>query len=242
MVVGEAAVARHEASRTRALLEVLAVLGLAAVFLSIMSAYETVNAGFGPKAFLVGRMAVLVLLCTWFLRRSGERWSELGLSRPKRLWLVPLLVLGGFVALVIAANIVRNFLVPTLGLEPPPPNPLTGIRGDFPEYLFYATLVSWGSAAFGEELLLRGFVLNRLLKLIGQSTGAAFLAVVAQAVIFGSLHLHQGANALVAMAAGLVLGLVWLLGGHNLWACIILHGIVDLTSHTNYYLGPGQGL
>lgn len=63
-------------SRTNALLQLVAVLGLAAVFLSMMSAYETVDAGALPEAFLIGRMAVLVLLCTWLLRRSGERWGD----------------------------------------------------------------------------------------------------------------------------------------------------------------------
>jgi membrane protease YdiL (CAAX protease family) len=238
-----AAPEEQSASRLTALLQLLVVLALAGAFLSIMSAYEAVNAGIWPKAFLVGRMAVLVLLCTWFLRSSGERWSNLGLRRPRRWWLVPLLALAGFVVLVVAANLIRDVLVPALGLRPPPPNPLTALRGDLPEYLFYATLVSWGSAAFGEEMLLRGFVLDRLLKVMGTShIGAALVAVVVQAVVFGSLHLHQGANALVATAAGLVFGFVWLLGGRNLWACIALHGLVDLITYTNHYLGPGRGI
>jgi membrane protease YdiL (CAAX protease family) len=186
---------------------------------------------------------VLVLLCTWFLHRSGERWSDLGLTRPKRWWPVPLLVLGGFVVLILAAHLVRNVLVPAMGLQPAPPSALLALRGDLPEYLFYATLVSWGSAAFGEELLLRGFVLDRLLNVLGRSNiSAALLAIFIQAGLFGVLHLHQGANALVATAAGLIFGLIWLLGGRNLWACIILHGVVDLVTHTNYYLGPGRGL
>ena len=237
------AAANTRSMRLQALLQLLAVLALAGAFLSMMSAYETVDAGVGPKAFLVGRMAVLVLLCTWFLRRSGERWKDLGLTRPRRWWLIPLLVLGGFVVLVIAANSIRNVLVPSLGLQLPGANPLAALQGDFAEYLFYATLVSWGSAALGEELLLRGFVLDRLLKVIGRSNnGAALVAVVLQAVVFGSLHLHQGANALVAMTAGLVFGFIWLLGGRNLWPCIVLHGLVDLITHTNHFLGPGQGL
>ena len=228
--------------RRGALLELLLIVALVGGFLSIMSAYETVNAGVWPKAFLVGRMAGLVLLCTWLLRRSGERWRDLGLRRPRPWWLIPLLVAGGFVALVVMTSWIRSSLVPALGLPPAGPSPLTSLQGDFPEYLFYATLVSWGSAAFGEELLLRGFVLDRLIKIAGSSTAAAVAAILVQSALFGSFHLHQGANALVATGAGLVFGFMWLLGGRNLWACILLHGIVDFTSYTNFYLGPGQGI
>lgn len=239
----EAIVERQAISPVEAVLQLSLVFVLVGTFLSMMSAYDTVNAGVWPKAFLVGRMALLVLLCTWLLRRSGERWSNLGLRRPRRWWLVPLLVVGGLVVLVASANLIRNSLAPALGLPLPVPTANTALQGDFPEYLFYATLVSWGSAAFGEELLLRGFVLDRLLKTMRSSKAlATLIAIVIQAAIFGLFHLHQGSNALVATAAGLVFGLLWLLGGRNLWACIVLHGLVDLITHTNHYLGPGQGL
>ena len=116
-------------------------------------------------------------------------------------------------------------------------SPLAGISGDLPQYLFYGFVVSWGSAAFGEELLLRGFILDRIAKLIGSDRVPALLAaIVVQAALFGSFHFHQGSNALVATVAGLVFGVIWLLGGRNLWACILLHGLVDFFTATDYYL------
>jgi membrane protease YdiL (CAAX protease family) len=89
--------------------------------------------------------------------------------------------------------------------------------------------VSWGSAAFGEELLARGFILDRLAKVIGGRQSPAFVAAVfLQAAIFGAFHMYQGiGGAIVTAAAGLVLGLVWLFGRHNLWPSVLLHGLVD---------------
>jgi len=167
-------------SKRKYLLELGAILALLAVFLSMMSAYQTVGAGVGPKLFLVGRMVLLVALCTWLLRRDGERWRDLGLRRPARWWVVPLLVLGGFVLLVVLSGWLRSVVLPAIGAPPPQPSALAAIRGDLTQYLFYGFIVSWGSAAFGEELLLRGFVLDRLVKLNGQNFLATIFSIVAE--------------------------------------------------------------
>jgi membrane protease YdiL (CAAX protease family) len=194
-----------------------------------MSAADAINAGIGPKLFLVARMAFLVLLCTWFLRRNGERWADLGLRRPGRWWMVPLLAAGGFVLLILVSTFMMRFLLPAIGAQLPQTRPTPTMRADLGEYLFWAIPVSWGSAAFGEELLFRGFILNRIGQVIGSSrTPAIFVAVALQAAIFGSLHIHQGiGGVLMTGAAGLIIGLIWLVGGRNLWPCFLLHGLID---------------
>lgn len=194
-----------------------------------MSAADAINAGIGPKSFLLARMAFLVLLCNWFLRRNGERWADLGLRRLGRWWMVPLLVAGGFLLLIMASMFMMHLLLPAIGAQLPQVHRTSTLRADSWEYLFWAIPVSWGSAAFGEELLFRGFILNRIGQIIGSSrTSAIFVAVALQAALFGSLHIYQGiGGVLMTGAAGLVIGLVWLAGGRNLWPCVLLHGLID---------------
>jgi membrane protease YdiL (CAAX protease family) len=194
-----------------------------------MSAADAINAGIGPKLFLVARMAFLVLLCTWFLRRNGERWADFGLRRPRRWWMVPLLAAGGFLLLIMVSMFMMHLLLPAIGAKDPEVGRTPAMRADLGEYLFWAIPVSWGSAAFGEELLARGFILNRIGQVIGSSrTPAIFAAVVLQAVIFGLFHIHQGiGGVLMTGAAGLIIGLIWLVGGRNLWPCFLLHGLID---------------
>lgn len=88
---------------------------------------------------------------------------------------------------------------------------------------------------------MRGFMLDRFSKIIGSSsTPATLAAIFIQASVFGLFHLYQGwGGALVTGLVGLLIGLIWLLGGRNLWACILLHGIVDLVAATEAYTGPG---
>ena len=72
----------------------------------------------------------------------------------------------------------------------------------------WIVLVAWLAAGFGEELLWRGFLLDRLMRLPGIS-GRIWLAIVIQAVLFGLPHLYQGwGGVIVTGSIGLLLG--WL--------------------------------
>lgn len=148
-------------------------------------------------------------------------------------------MVGGFLLLIMMSTFMMRVLLPAIGAQPPQVRPTPTMHADLAEYLFWAIPVSWGSAAFGEELLARGFILNRIARIIGSSkigssktgsskTPAVLAAVFLQAAIFGAFHIHQGiGGALMTGAAGLILGLVWLGGGRNLWACFLLHGLID---------------
>ncbi len=194
----------------------------------IVSLEDAAAGGWAARLFLVARMAGVVLLCTWLLRRDGERRADLGLRRPRHWWAVPILVVGGFALLAVLTGLLQP-LLPALGAELPrttrfPPwaeAPMT--------HLFWAVPVAWGSAAFGEELLARGFLLDRIRKVLGASgLPATLLAVVLQALVFGAFHFHQGIGGVLwTSAIALGFGLVWLAGGQNLWASILLHGLVD---------------
>lgn len=227
--------ARIADPRLRAFLELALVISAFVVALSVMTVDEAVGRGAGPKLFVLARMAALVLLCTWLLHRGGERWADVGLRRPPRWWSVPLMVALGFAGFVAIA-MTAGPLLAAVGIEPPRHSD-TALQGNLLEYLFWAGPVTWGTAAFGEELLLRGFVLDRIGKTIGSTRMPAMLAAIAlQAALFGSLHFHQGlGGVLVTGTIGLMFGLVWLAGGRNLWACIILHGLINSISHYESY-------
>jgi membrane protease YdiL (CAAX protease family) len=228
---------QHSGRRAAALLELCVVLALLGISLSVMSVSEAVNGGVVPKLFLLLRMAGLLMLCTWFLRRGGESWAEVGLRRPRRWWLVPVLALGGFVLLIVVSRIVREVVLPAMDLPPPQLASARLVPGDLAEYLFWAVLFTWFSTAFGEEMVVRGFLLDRVTKVIG-STGTASVvaAVFVQAALFGSFHFHQGAGgAVMTGVIGVVFGVIWLLSGRNLWAGILLHGLINFVTHTEQY-------
>lgn len=111
------------------------------------------------------------------------------------------------------------------------------IRGDLVSYIAWMLLVVWGSAAFGEELLNRGFILNRLLALCGQGRAGVTLAIIGQGIIFGALHAIQGPTGMLVTAyIGMVFAGVYFLAGRNLWPVILAHGLIDSVGLTLMYL------
>lgn len=224
--------------RKRRLAEAAGIFALAATAMSLLPASAAVDAGAGPKLALLGRMAALVLIATWLLRRSGESWRDHGLRRPSRLWRAAAGVVAGYLVVAAGLSVLQAVVLPQLGLASPEVGAFSALSGDLGEYLFWAIPVAWGSAAFGEELLFRGFVLGRLAQAGGGSRAALHGAIVAQALLFGSLHAYQGVGGFLATSAvGLVMGYLWLFTGRNLWAPIVLHGAIDFISMTAAFNG-----
>jgi membrane protease YdiL (CAAX protease family) len=218
--------------------ELAAVVLATALALVLFPASHAAKLHLASRILVPLRLALLVLFASVLLWRSGGGWRALGLRRPQRLWLVPLLAIGGYFAGELCAALVVKFVYPLLHLEAPPvPAFLSRMRGDLGEYLYWMIPVTWGSAAFGEEMLFRGFMLDRLDQLLG-GRGAGWAAAVLQALLFGAAHAYLGASgAIVAGVLGLVLGAVFLIAGRNLWPCILIHGLIDSTSITAVFLG-----
>ncbi|MBC7672871.1 MAG: hypothetical protein H7247_10675, partial [Polaromonas sp.] len=173
--------------RRQYVLQAAVVVVLLGSFQFLMSPSEVFARGAGPKVFLLLRMAGLLLLCTWFLRRADERWADVGLRRPPRWWSVPLVVVGGFMLLLVVSGMMYRAILPALGAAPPALASQQALRGNLALYLYSAIPVAWGSAAFGEELVVRGFLLDRIAKVVGSSGTSAYLtAVIVQAVLFGA--------------------------------------------------------
>ena len=224
----------------------IAVMALLVFVLTIpLSPSEVAGAGYGPKLALLGRMVLLVGAAAWMMRAAGRRWSDVGLRAPRRWWTIPLAVVLGYLALGAVVGAMQMVILPALGFSAPDLSAFTALRGDLPEYLFWALPVALGSAAFGEELVARGFLTDRIATVLGGSTphgAVVFIAVILQGVLFGACHAYQGlGGALLTGAVGVVIGLVWLWSGRNLWAAIILHGLVDFVSMTAFYTGAVGG-
>ena len=191
----------------------------------------------GPLVWLGLIVSLLILWGASRLR--GVRWDDFGLTRPKSWFRAVLMSLG--VALAVLATVIV-IINPTMNIIPNlPPQDLSRfdyLAGNLPNLIIQLVNV-WITAGFLEEFIFRGYLMNRLLDLVGKKTKVAWaIAIVGQAVIFGLVHSQQGLGGIFKVGAiGLVFGLSYLFVGRNLWPLIIAHALIDSIDMVQHFFG-----
>ena len=188
------------------------------------------------------KMPYLFLLAWTSLRLRGMRWRDVGLARPHG-WGAVLAagILAGVAMELLELFVTQPLLVRLFG-KMPDLSLLQGLRGNA-AMLLLGLLLTWTLAAFGEEMVYRGYLMNRVAGLGNNSRTAWIVSLLIASAIFGFGHLDQGITGQTENAInGLLLGLLYLACGRNLWAPIIAHGITDTLDLTLLFLGKYPGM
>lgn len=197
---------------------------------------------FGLQALGVpmpGVVAVLAAMAvaTWRLTRAGESWASAGLTWPPSWWKALLWVPAIYIAIALLSALVVAPMARALGWPPLAIEKLGLVPGNAGSLALFL-LVAWTTAAFGEELLFRGFLMQRLQAAFGGQGMAVAAAVAAQALLFGVAHAYLGMRgAVMAGVVGVVMGVVYVLNGRNLVPLIVAHGLIDTVSLTALWVG-----
>lgn len=185
-----------------------------------------------------------VLALAWLsLRLRGARWRDVGLvwpARPGRA--LALGVAAGLAMELIAIYVSEPTFARWLGHLPD--------RSDFRPLignvalLALALALNWTLAAVGEEMVYRGFLLDRVATLFGRSRLGWGLALCVVSALFGWAHREgQGAAGMVQEGfAGLLLGLLYLASKRNLTIPIVAHGVSNTLAFALIYFGRYPGL
>ena len=207
--------------------------------LTFVAVYLGVTVAGLERAGAIALVAALGV-ATWRLYAAGGSWSGLGLRAPPSWWIVPAAVIGTYAAIMLASAFV---ITPVARAWNWPPLDLARLGGveDNPRALMIMLAIAWTTAAFGEEMLFRGFLQTRLEAVSGGGALASAGAIVAQAAAFGLAHAYLGIRgAVTASAVGLIMGLAYVVCGRNLWPLIVSHGIIDSVSLIAIYTGAAS--
>ena len=191
--------------------------------------------------FFTKTLYLLAFAAAMFWLR-GARWRDVGFCLPAG-WL-RLIVIGLIAGLAMSAMelfVTQPILVRLTGEYPDLElfRPAVGNLG----LLLLLVLGSWTIAAFGEELVYRGWVLNRLNDLFGRTKAGAVAALVAMTAIFAVAHGYQGFTGVAENAvAALLLGSLYFATGRNLIAPIVAHGLIDTIDFTLIYFAMYPGM
>jgi hypothetical protein len=223
--------------RWRYLIDIIVLLAMTFLFDAVLGAFVQVpldlENGFVldavVKVLLVGVGCGLILL-------RGERLADIGLKRPES-WTRTLIIGVGLAAIVFVAMYLSE---------------KAGFRRDLGKFkpvegnlqlavlsVFYALI----GAGFYEEFTFRGFLMQGLAMLFGGNRSAWIVACVVQGALFGAAHAYQNPLGIaITGTLGILMGLLVLASGRDLWAVIIGHGLFDASRFVLFYFqGPPTG-
>ncbi|HEV8523802.1 MAG TPA: CPBP family intramembrane glutamic endopeptidase [Terriglobales bacterium] len=161
------------------------------------------------------------------LRLRDGGWKTVGLTQPRSWGRTIGIALAAAVFLQLVSEYVTVPLVTHWTHRPPDLSSFKPIIGNVKAALAAFALI-WTFAAFGEEMVYRGYLLTRAADLGGRSNAAYWLGLAYVTVLFGFGHYYQGAAGVVDTAvSSMVFGAAYLLYGRNLWVPILAHGFSD---------------
>jgi membrane protease YdiL (CAAX protease family) len=190
---------------------------------------------FIPTIIILGIMVISLLI-------RKEKISSLGFKKTEN-------------ALKMAMNVLLLVIVWTflqLALFMPVLNHLTGttqdlsafenLKGNMGNLLFFLIL-TWTLAAFGEEIVYRGYLQKRIYDMFENPRAAIFSGIAVSSLLFGLAHTEQGLIGVTVTTLDAIFFSLLKLKYDNIWAPVLAHGFSNTIGLTAFFfVGPIYGL
>lgn len=175
-----------------------------------------------PNMIAIPVGAVMVLV---WLRLSHTPWHDIGYIKPKS-WIGT--IAGGILFGILFKLLMKAIMMPLLGADPVN-QAYHFLAGN--DALLPAATWAMFVAGFGEETVFRGYMFERLYKLLGHGKTAKIFIVLFTSVLFALSHYYSQGIAGVeqAMVTGVVFGTIFAFTG-SIWFVMIAHTAFDLTA------------
>lgn len=222
--------------------EIIGVFGAAFIVLYAGSFYVEENPV--TKQALAWIANILMLFIIWLgLRLRGQNLKHFGLSLQfserrkifRAIFISFLVFLAAVAAFVLGSIIMANII----GI--PESSDMSGynyIQGNLP-MLLLALVGSYIVSSFGEEVIYRGFLINRISELGSNSKRARWGAILFSSIIFGLIHFEWGVMGMVQTGfMGLALSISYIIVKRNLWITILAHAYMDTILFLQLYFVP----
>lgn len=180
-------------------------------------------------------MAMGVTVAWLWLRREGRVGEAWDFTLPGN-WPRTLLWAAACTIAIFAIFTGVGALVEAIGLGTPDASELLAYVTESPlTFWLWIIGVAVLAAGIGEELLYRGFLMDRLARLPGLR-GRVWPVIIIQAIVFGLPHAYQGWGGMVVTGCvGLLLGWVRLKQAGSLMVCVLAHIAVDVIAMSVAY-------
>ncbi len=166
----------------------------------------------------------LAWLSLWL---RGLRWTDVGLARFQS-WQRTILVgvICGAAMEAFELFISQPLVMRWTG-KGPDLELFRALHGNI-SWTLLALAGTWTLAAFGEEMIYRGYFMNRVVDLMRPTRTAWSISLIIVSCVFGGSHIGQGITGQLENAIdGLFLGAMYLACGKRLSVPIVAHGVTD---------------
>ena len=181
---------------------------------------------FGPltRTIFENIILSLVIIAANYFEYKGKPFAALGFQRENftaknLLVLAPLTAFGLFVVYVFV-------LVPGIEMLTGVPidySSMIQVKGDLPTAIIWLLIV-WATAAFGEEIIFRGYLMRQFVKFFEDSKISLAINILKFCSFFEYMHMQQGITGqLVAGSTGALLSIVFYRRQYDLWFMVVLH-------------------
>jgi len=195
------------------------------------------------KHYVVPSKIPYLFAIAWIsLRLRQLRWHDVGF-RVYRNWPTTLAIgVAAGVAIELLELFCTQPLIVRITGQMPDLSAFNRVAGNF-KWLAISLALTWTLFAFGEELVFRGYLMDRITGLLGRTARGWTVALLAASLVFGLSHFQQGVTGVSEnFIDGLILGaLYWRLGG-NLAVPIVAHGVTDSVDFVLLFLHKYPGL
>lgn len=185
---------------------------------------------------------ILILFIIWIgLKLRGESLEHFGLgfktinwSKGLKIFLLSLLVF----VIALASFIIGSVVMANITGIPENAN-LSGYDylKDNIGMLFLTLAGVYIVSSFGEEVIYRGFLINRISELGHNSKKPISIAVILSSIIFGFVHYEWGPMGIVQTGfMGLALGICYIKLKRKLWVLILAHAYMDTILMVQIYM------
>jgi uncharacterized protein len=223
--------------RWRYLIDIVVLVAMTFLLDAVLGAFipAPINLEKGFVFDAIGKM-LLIGVAWGLIRLRGETLADIGLKRPAS-WMRTFMIGVGFAAIVFIAIYFSEKAGFRRDLSK-----FKDVQGNLELALFGVFYASIG-AGFYEEFMFRGFLMQGLAMLFGAGRTAWIVACVAQGALFGLAHAYQNPLGIaITGTLGVLMGLLVLASGRNLWPVIIGHGLFDASRFVLFYFqGPPTG-
>ena len=194
------------------------------------------------KQAIVWTANILMLILVWLgMNFRGQKWSDFGLTFGPVTFKDGLKVF--LLSLLVFVLAVTGFILGSIIMAN-----ITGIPegSDMSNYEYLQNNVPmliltlcgvYIVSSFGEEVIYRAFLINRISELGFEPKTGRIIAVILSAIIFGLVHYEWGAMGIVQTGfMGLAIGICYIKMKKRLWILILAHAYMDTILMIQMYL------